>query len=109
MSASRRDELRAEVEAAVEARRELGAEMEPEVIDAFLDRIESQLAERGRPDTPAKTRQRQEFEFALAALSVIFGVGLAVAAMATGPDVAWVAAVSWIALYLINRAYRRSA
>jgi hypothetical protein len=44
---SERDELRA----AIGARRELGPEYEPEIVDAFLERIERRVEERraGRP------------------------------------------------------------
>ena len=41
----RKDEL----EAAIEARKELGADMEPAVIDAFVERIEHRLADRAEP------------------------------------------------------------
>jgi hypothetical protein len=50
---------REDVTSLVEARRELGEEMEPEVIDAFLDRVEAaaeqRAAQRRRPDPPAGT------------------------------------------------------
>jgi hypothetical protein len=39
-------ELRDELRLAIEGRRELGDEMEPEVIDACVARIEKRLAER---------------------------------------------------------------
>ena len=38
--------LKEELHAAMEARKELGAEMEPAVIDAFVARIERRLAGR---------------------------------------------------------------
>jgi hypothetical protein len=40
--------LREELRAAVEARKELGADMEPAVIDAFVTRIEHARGPRGR-------------------------------------------------------------
>jgi hypothetical protein len=47
---------RKDVEAALEARRELGKEYEPELIESFLQKIDAELAERKlpapvRPDT----------------------------------------------------------
>ncbi len=53
----RKDEL----EAAIEARKELGAEMEPAVIDAFVERIEHRLAVRDEPGEQA-LRQRREHQ-----------------------------------------------
>jgi hypothetical protein len=44
----RRDDL----EAAVEARKELGADMEPQVIDAFVERIERRFGERSGESEP---------------------------------------------------------
>ena len=37
---------REELEAAIEARKELGAQLEPEVIDSFVERIEQRLSDR---------------------------------------------------------------
>ena len=49
---SERDELRA----AIDARRELGPEYEPEIVDAFLERIERRVEER-RAGKPARAGQ----------------------------------------------------
>jgi hypothetical protein len=50
---------RQEFEAALQARRELGEEMEPEIVDAFVDRIERTLAKRERVDEGALYRRRE--------------------------------------------------
>lgn len=50
--------LRDEVRSAVEARRELGAEMEPALIDAFVARIEQRMAERDDASERALQRKR---------------------------------------------------
>jgi hypothetical protein len=47
-----------ELRAAVEARKELGEEMEPAVVDAFVERIERRLAERDRASEQALKRKR---------------------------------------------------
>jgi hypothetical protein len=41
-----REELHTELESTLAARRELGAELEPQLVESFLDRIEGRLAER---------------------------------------------------------------
>ena len=45
-----------ELQAAIEARRELGREHEPEIIDGFLDRIEKRMDQR----IDERLRQRRE-------------------------------------------------
>ncbi|MBA3365866.1 MAG: hypothetical protein H0U03_08790 [Actinobacteria bacterium] len=47
-----------ELEAAIEARKELGAEMEPAVIDASVERIERRLAERDDQGKQSLKRKR---------------------------------------------------
>ena len=50
--------LRQELEATIETRREMGSEMEPEVIDAFVARIEQRMVERGDQNERALKRTR---------------------------------------------------
>ena len=50
--------VKQELRAAMEARDELGADMEPAVIDAFVARIEQRLAGRGADDELALKRKR---------------------------------------------------
>ena len=49
-----KDELRA----AIEARKELGTEMEPAVIDSFVERVERRLAERAGESERSLERKR---------------------------------------------------
>jgi hypothetical protein len=51
--------LRDELRTAIEARRELGDEMEPAVIDAFVARIEQRLVERSGDRGWALQQQRE--------------------------------------------------
>jgi hypothetical protein len=48
-----------EVRAALQARSELGAEMEPAIVDAFVERIERRLAERAGESELALMRKRE--------------------------------------------------
>jgi hypothetical protein len=52
------DVAREELRSAIEARRELGEEMEPAVVDAFVARIEQRLAERERRSEWALEQKR---------------------------------------------------
>ena len=76
----RKDEL----EAAIEARKELGAEMEPAVIDAFVERIENRLASRDETGERALRRRREhQKEMMLGAMGISIPL-LLVAAIFTG-------------------------
>jgi hypothetical protein len=73
-----------ELEAAIEARRELGAEMEPAVIDAFVARIERRLADR-RQDSERALKQKRDHQkdMVLGAMAISVPL-LAIAAVFTG-------------------------
>jgi small-conductance mechanosensitive channel len=76
----RRDEL----EAAVAAGRELGAEMEPAVIDAFVERIERRLdARRDESEQALKRKREHQKEMVLGAMGISIPL-LAIAAIFTG-------------------------
>jgi hypothetical protein len=62
---------RDELEAAIEARKELGEEMEPALIDGFVERIERRLAERGTESERAlKARREHQKEMVLGAMGI---------------------------------------
>ena len=50
--------LRSEVHSAIEARRELGEEMEPALIDAFVARVEHRIADRAAQNERELQRKR---------------------------------------------------
>lgn len=50
--------MKAEISAAIDARQELGAGMEPAVADAFVERIERRLAARAEAQERALKRKR---------------------------------------------------
>jgi hypothetical protein len=52
------DVVNEELRSAIEARRELGAEMEPAVVEAFVARIEQRLTERAEQSERALQRRR---------------------------------------------------
>jgi hypothetical protein len=52
------DIVKEELRAAIEARKELGEEMEPAVIDAFVARLERRLADRANQGERALKRKR---------------------------------------------------
>jgi small-conductance mechanosensitive channel len=77
---ARRDEL----EAAIEARKELGPDMEPVVVDQFIERIERRLAERsGESEQSLKRKREHQKEMVLGAMGISIPL-LAIAAIFTG-------------------------
>ena len=53
------DVVRDELEVAIGARREVGAELEPALIDAFVERIEQRLVERDEAKERALRKKRE--------------------------------------------------
>ena len=78
------DAVRDELQVAIEARKELGAELEPAVIDAFVERIEQRLVERddARERALRKKREHQK-EMVLGAMGISVPLFI-VAAIFTG-------------------------
>ncbi len=76
--------LKDELRTAIETRRELGAEMEPAVIDAFVARIEQRLEERSG-DRGWALRQQREHQKEMILGSMAISIPLfAIAAVFTG-------------------------
>jgi hypothetical protein len=93
---------RRDVEAALEARKELGPEYEPQIVDAIVDRIERRLDERLRERRPPAPRHHYA-DMRVVLGSIALGVGAT--AVATGNGAAWLAVIAWIAIAVVNVAY----
>jgi hypothetical protein len=75
-----KDELRA----TIEARKELGEDMEPALVDSFVERIEQRLAQRGGESEQSLRRKRDhQKEMVLGAMSISIPV-FVIAAIFTG-------------------------
>jgi hypothetical protein len=75
-----KDELRA----TIEARKELGEDMEPALIDSFVERIEQQLAERGGvSETSLEKKRKHQQEMVLGAMGISIPI-FVIAAIFTG-------------------------
>lgn len=96
-----------DVHAALEARRELGPEYEPEIVDNLVAKIEQTLDER-RPRLPARPHH---IDLRLPLGSFALGIGVtAVALNGGGPGTnsagrVIVTIVAWIAIAIVNAAY----
>ena len=83
-----------ELQAAIEARKELGAEMEPQVIDAFVERIERRLESRRHNSEQALKRKRDhQKEMVLGAMGISVPVFVVAAIFAGLAGILAVAAV----------------
>lgn len=75
---------REEIEAAIEARKELGAELEPAVIDTFVERIEKSIVKRDdQREKALKRRRDHQKEMVLGAMALSIPL-MAIAAIFTG-------------------------
>ena len=73
-----------ELQAAIEARKELGSDMEPAVIDAFVERIERTLEDRANEREQALARKREhQKEMVLGAMGISVPL-MAIAAIFAG-------------------------
>ena len=94
---------REDLQASLAARRELGPDHEPELVESFLARIEQRLEK--RPAHPAR-REGREGSFVLAMVSVGAGIPLTAIALNLSGLVALL--VVWIGIVLVNLGYQRS-
>jgi hypothetical protein len=102
----RRDEL----DAAIKARRELGDEYEPQVVDSFIERVERRIEEQLHGGRPARREEHRSIT-PLALGSIALGIPITAVALSNAPGGGGivVAIIAWIAIALINiaAAYRR--
>jgi hypothetical protein len=89
---------RDDIRAAIEARHELGAELEPHVIDSFLQRIEQRLPK----PTP---RASNDKVLALTIISLVAAIPLTAIAISQSGLIALI--VVWAGIVLVNLSYSR--
>jgi|SRR5437588_2491606 len=97
---------REELRAAIETRRELGADMEAHVIDSFVERIERRLEERHSPKSVTRSLESSGQGLALAIVSVFAGIPITAIAATHGGIAALI--VVWAGIALVNLAYART-
>ena|SRR5437763_3674533 len=94
---------RDELAAAIEARRELGPDLEPHLVESFVDRIERRLAE--RTHTVARRDRGREGSFVLAIVSLAVAIPLTAIGVTQAGLVGLL--VVWIGIVLVNAVYNR--
>src|SRR5215218_5664456 len=91
-----------EVVSAIEARQELGGEMEPAIIDAFVARVERRLAERDEQSERALQRKRDhQKEMVLGSMAISIPL-LAFAAVFAGLAGVIVVCLALVAIAVIS-------
>jgi uncharacterized membrane protein len=92
--------VKEELDAAVAARRELGEEMEPAVIDAFVKRIEKRI---GNSEKALKRKQEHQKEMILGSMGISIPL-FAIAAIFTGlPGIAAICLVLAVVAIVSSR------
>jgi hypothetical protein len=89
---------RAELEAILAARKELGPEYEPELVDSFLERVEKRLESR-RSATPR--RRDRQLHPAVSTPVVLGSLGLAIPLLGVAGGTAGIAGVLVVCLALV--------
>ena len=96
---------RDEIESTLEARRELGAEMEPAVVDAFADRVERVIDARVANEVARRGVLRDDGTgFVLAVVSL--GTGIPITAIAADTGGMSGLLIGWLGIVGVNVAYR---
>ena len=96
------DDVADELASAIEARKELGEEMEPAVIDAFVARIERRLAEGSSASERALWRKREhQKEMILGSMAISVPL-LAIAAIFTGVQGVVVVCVALVVIAIVS-------
>jgi hypothetical protein len=94
---------RQDVSVAIETRRELGEELEPQVIDSFLERVGKAIDERVDESLAKRTGGSTNPQLSVAVFSLLFGIPLTgIGAGTTG--LAGLVVV-WVGIVLVNFAF----
>ena len=98
---------REDVDSMVEARRELGEDMEPALIDAFLDRVEAAAEARGaeRRPSPQPWNDGRGEQLALSIISL--GTGIPITAIAAEQGGVIGMLVVWAGIVGVNFSFAR--
>lgn len=115
-------ELRSELDATLQTRRELGPEYEPELLESFLEKVEEnvdrrvrrhlaeqqvQVARGARPARPENEAHAFWQRFGFAALSLVLAVPLSAIAVGEAGPVGLI--VCWAGIVGVNAAHRGGA
>jgi hypothetical protein len=97
---------REDVESAIGARRELGEEMEPALVDAFLTKVDRAIEARAAEEAHRRRKgsSDQGIDFALAVISLGTGIPITAIAAEEGGIIGML--VAWVGIVGVNVAHR---
>ena len=98
---------RDDVTSMVGARQELGADMEPAVVDAFLDKVEAAIEAQAAERRPKPRGSIPESGERLALAIVSLGAGIPITAIAADAAEALGIAIAWIGIAAVNFSFGR--
>ena len=98
---------RDDVTSMVGARQELGADMEPAVVDAFLDKVEAAIEAQAAERRPKPRGAVPESGERLALAIVSLGAGIPITAIAADAAEALGIAIAWIGIAAVNFSFGR--
>ena len=98
---------RDDVTSMVGARQELGADMEPAVVDAFLDKVEAAIEAQAAERRPKPRGSVPESGERLALAIVSLGAGIPITAIAADAAEALGIAIAWIGIAAVNFSFGR--
>ena len=102
---SQRAQVGQEFEAAFAARKELGAELEPQVVDSFIDRIDRSIQARVDARLKRADVDKNESRNAIGVTLGSLGIGIPLTGAAGGTTGLGGILVVWIGIVLVNFAY----
>ena len=92
-------ELEKELEATIRARQEVGAELEPQLVQGFVDRIESEIDR--RVDQKLKTRERRPARHGAVTPMVLGSLGISIPLMAIAGGTAGLGGIIVVCLAIV--------
>jgi hypothetical protein len=95
--------VRHELDSALAARRELGADLEPQLVASFVDRIEKEIDR--RVDERLATRPQPAARVPLALPLGSMALAIPITGIAVGNGEAWLAGFAWLVIAIVNVAY----
>jgi hypothetical protein len=98
------EELRKDLEATVEARRELGPEFEPELVASFLDRLDGEMKDRLKT-LSKKQRESQREDTSIPIAIGSFALGIPLSAIAGGQAGLPGLVTAWAGIAIVNIAH----
>ena len=98
---------RDDVSSMVGARQELGADMEPAVVDAFLDKVEAAIEAQAAERRPKPRGSVPESGERLALAIVSLGAGIPITAIAADAAQALGIAIAWAGIAAVNFSFGR--